>query len=318
MESQEPFNRTKRTQPAIPETQQIKLSVPQPFSYTETLGYLSRSPNECMYRIHNDKLYCHIPVTDEGTGPVVEISGEQEGSLVVTCLQEDLPSKASRDMVAGYVREWFDLETDLAPFYEMAAGDALLNKVVRRFYGLRLAGIPALFEALSWGIIGQQINLAFAYTLKRRLVESFGKHVEWDGVKYWSFPSPSVIAELKVEDLTRLQLTARKSEYLIGTARLMAEGNLTKKQLLEAGSCEEAERLLVSIRGIGPWTANYVLMRCLRFPSAFPIADVGLHNAIRELLGRPSKPSIDEIRKLASTWAGWEAYATFYLWRNIY
>jgi DNA-3-methyladenine glycosylase II len=76
--------------------------------------------------------------------------------------------------------------------------------------------------------------------------------------------------------------------------------------------------MLVNIRGIGPWTANYVLMRCLRFPSAFPIDDVGLQNAIKHPLGRDKKPTKDEIMKFAGNWTNWESYATFYLWRFLY
>lgn len=179
-------------------------------------------------------------------------------------------------------------------------------------------GIPDLFEALCWGIIGQQINLAFAYTLKRRFVETFGEREEWNGKDYWLFPSPEAVARLAPSDLTGLQMTARKSEYLIGAARLMAEGKLSKERLLAAGGHREAEKLLVGIRGIGPWTANYVLMRCLRFPTALPIEDVGLHNAIKLLLGMDRKPTVEEIRELAKPWAGWESYATFYLWRALY
>ena len=78
------------------------------------------------------------------------------------------------------------------------------------------------------------------------------------------------------------------------------------------------EQALIRIRGIGPWTANYVLMRCLQMPMAFPIADVGLHLALKQALGWDRKPTIPEIRELAAGWSGWEAYATFYLWRLLY
>ncbi len=88
--------------------------------------------------------------------------------------------------------------------------------------------------------------------------------------------------------------------------------------LLAAGGHREAEKLLVGSRGIGPWTANYVLLRCLRFPTALPIEDVGLHNAIKLLLGMDRKPTVEEIREPAKPWAGWESYATFYLWRALY
>jgi DNA-3-methyladenine glycosylase II len=179
-------------------------------------------------------------------------------------------------------------------------------------------GIPDLFEAVCWGIIGQQINLAFAYTLKRRFVETFGIQVQKKDIKCWLFPTAEAIASLSVSDLSALQMTTKKSEYLIGVAQLIVEGKLSKEMLLEAENFIAAEKMLVSIRGIGPWTANYVLMRCLRLPSAFPIDDVGLHNAIKSVLEMQQKPTVAEIRILSAGWTNWEAYATFYLWRVLY
>jgi DNA-3-methyladenine glycosylase II len=75
---------------------------------------------------------------------------------------------------------------------------------------------------------------------------------------------------------------------------------------------------LVRVRGIGPWTAHYVRMRCLRDPRAFPIGDAGLHNAVKARLGLERKPTPQELQALFANWAGWEAYATFYLWHSLY
>jgi DNA-3-methyladenine glycosylase II len=66
------------------------------------------------------------------------------------------------------------------------------------------------------------------------------------------------------------------------------------------------------------WTAHYVMMRCLRMPEALPAADVGLLNAIKAAGGLDRRPTAEEARELAKPWAGWEAYATFYLWRTLY
>lgn len=297
--------------------QQLKLSVPKEFSFSENMKYLSNAPNECLFHIKDHRIYKAVPIGQET--PIIEISAEHEDVITIRFLGNTTPSrKGVRAAVAGYVSEWFDLETDLRPFYDLAKNDLLLHRAVSEFYGLRNVGIPDLFEALCWGIIGQQINLAFAYTLKRRLVENFGRSVELDGEQYWIFPSSHEIAALTVSDLAGLQMTTKKSEYLIGVAQLIAEGKLTKKRLLATGDYKKAEKMLVSIRGIGPWTANYVLMRCLRIPSAFPIDDVGLHNAIKHLLGTERKPTKEEILQLSSTWTNWESYATFYLWRFLY
>jgi DNA-3-methyladenine glycosylase II len=295
--------------------EELRLFVPDEFSFEENLKYLSRSANECLFKIKNKRIYKALSVEQETL--IIEVS-EGNNFLTVRFLMNSSPSKSIREDVAHYVHEWFDLKRDLRPFYQLAESDELLRKAVNSFYGLRNMGIPDLFEALCWGILGQQINLTYAYTLKRRLVESFGRYVEYEGEFYWIFPTPEAIAKLTVSDLASLRMTVKKCEFLIGIAQLLESGELTKEQLLKIGSVKAAEKMLVKIRGIGPWTANYVLMRCLRFPSAFPIDDVGLQNAIKLQLGMDKKPTKEELIKHSANWTGWESYATFYLWRLLY
>jgi DNA-3-methyladenine glycosylase II len=287
------------------------------FCFSENLKYLANASNECLFHIKEQRIFKAIPIKKET--PIVEISADRDNVITIRFLGKTTPAeKWVRASVARYVRDWFDLDTDLLPFYDLAKTDVLLQQAVDAFYGLRNVGIPDLFEAISWGIIGQQINLTFAYTLKRRLVENFGRRVECEGVEYWIFPTAYDIATLTVEDLDLLRMTVKKCEYLIGVAQLMVEGKLTRELLLDAGDFRKTEKMLIKIRGIGPWTANYVLMRCLRIPSAFPIDDVGLHNSIKLLMRTENKPTKEEILKLSSTWTNWESYATFYLWRFLY
>ncbi len=210
------------------------------------------------------------------------------------------------------------MDQDLDRFYEQAKQEDMLDSFVKKYYGLRLIGIPDLFEALCWAIMGQQINLTFAYTLKRRFVEKYGEQFKWNNEEFFLFPNPEVIAKLEISDLTSLQFTQRKAEYVLGIAKLMFEGKLSKEILIASGHYENKCKHLISIRGIGNWTADYVLMKCLKEPSAFPIADVGIHNALKIHLGLDKKPTIDEIKELAKNWVGWEAYVTFYLWRSLY
>ncbi len=295
----------------------VVIKVPQEFSFKENLGYLLRYTNECMFEIQDGKIRKAIRLVDEVL--LIEISEGTDGNLVLGFVGDFHPeSEKVLEEVVHYIRDWFDLDNDLKPFYAMAEKDLLLQRAISEFYGLRNMGIPDLFEALVWGILGQQINLSYAYTLKRRLVETFGRSIEWEGHQYWIFPEAKVIANLTVEDLAPLKMTVKKCEYLIGVAQLIVEGSLSKSLIRGTGDFKEAEKRLVNIRGIGPWTANYVLMRCLRFPNAFPIADVGLHNAIKHVTGAEEKPTKEEILKLAAPWKGWESYATFYLWRFLY
>lgn len=297
--------------------QAITIPVPTEFCFDQAIDYLSRSADECLYHIDNKKIYKLLNVKEKNI--LMEISSIERGNLLISFVSNEIPSDdVIQSAAVNYVREWFDLDTDLASFYALAKQDQLLEQVVQRFYGLRNIGIPDLFEALCWGIIGQQIQLSFAYKLKRRFVETFGESIQWNNQTHWIFPSPQKVAELAITDLTELQMTKRKAEYLIGIAQLIATGTLSKQSLLGLKDDKLVEKKLVSIRGIGPWTANYVLMRCLQAKTAFPIDDVGLQNAIKHALGSEEKPTKAEIQQLASKWTGWEAYATFYLWRTLY
>jgi len=137
----------------------------------------------------------------------------------------------------------------------------------------------------------------------------------YDNEEYFLFPKPLSISKLKASDLKPLQFTTRKAEYIIGIAILFNQGILRKEELALEKVYEKLKNRLVSIRGVGNWTADYTIMKCFNINDAFPIADVGIHNALKGILELPKKPTIDEIEKLSVSWRGWKSYATFYLWR---
>lgn len=293
------------------------IELPVEFDMNANLGYLQRNKKECMYEIEHCIITRVITIGENQV--LVQINVKDNKQMMVHFLAGSKPSNQWQlDKVVRYIREWFDLDRNLAPFYAMAKADPLLKMPIEEFYGLRVVGIPDLFEALCWGVLGQQINLGFAYTLKKQFVEKFGDTIEWNGKKYWIFPTYKRIARLTPTDLADIKMTAKKSEYIIGIAQLMASGELSKEKLMRMDNFKEVEKSLIKIRGIGPWTANYVLMRCLRFPTAFPIDDVGLINAIKTITKMDRKPTKDEILQLSIPWANWESYATFYLWRTLY
>ncbi|MFJ7667221.1 DNA-3-methyladenine glycosylase family protein [Lysinibacillus sp. NPDC097195] len=295
---------------------QYNLELPTPllFNFEECLLFLARSNQEVLHTIKDNHLYKLLKINQELILCKIGVRAQQ----IQVEFPIHSPSRAAVEQVQTYIEEWFDLGRDLQPFYHMAQKDVVLQHPVEKYKGLRIIGIPDLFEALVWAIIGQQINLTFAYTLKKRFVEQFGESVSYDGDSYWVFPSCERIASLTIEDLRALQFTLRKSEYIIAIAREMASGALTKEQLLQIEDKAHIKKKLMSIRGVGEWTADYVLMKCFHEPTSFPIADVGLQNALKMQLALDRKPTIDEIKKLEVHWRGWQAYATFYLWRSLY
>lgn len=292
----------------------IEIQPPMDFDFEECLIFLGRSEEELLHKIKDGYVYKLLKVDQELL--LIKIGYRNDALQLEFPLGE--PTVRAQKMAVDFVVDWFDLDRDLSGFYEMAEKDRLLKGIAREYRGLRIIGIPDLFEALTWAIMGQQINLTFAYTLRKRFAERFGESVTVNGETHWLYPTFSRIAELDTDDLRELQFTARKAEYVIGVAEAMSKGELSKKTLLQIEDFQQVHSELTQLRGIGAWSADYVMMKCLHHMAAFPIADVGLHNAVKFHLGLERKPTINELKEMAESWTGWEAYAVFYLWRSLY
>lgn len=289
----------------------FSISVPEAFDFKHCLGFLTRSPREVLHVCDGDRVVKLI--RGEGGSILFEVSGRDKQTLHVQLLNTHLTSKV-RTTVETYIREWFDLDTDITPFYALASRDRYLKELVKKYHGYRIVGHPDLFESLVWAVIGQQINLGFAYTLKQRFVERFGDRLQVNGAAYYLFPDPVVVAELNPEHLYPLQFSRQKSKYAVGIAQAFASGELSKEKL-KTMPLQEAKEMLMRIKGIGNWTANYALMKTFHFPDAFPLEDAGLHNALKQKLKLDRKPTLAEVMKVFKKYKGWEAYATLYLWK---
>lgn len=179
-----------------------------------------------------------------------------------------------------------------------------------------MIGMPDLFESLVWSIIGQQINLNFAYSLKEKLVQNFGQKHFNNNEAFYALPTPERLASLNLEDFQHLQFSKSKAQYILNVSREFAEGNLSQETLKKL-TFEEVKEKLVKIKGVGNWTANYSMMKSLKNYDAFPVEDVGLHNAVKTQYGLIAKPTINELNQMSEKWKGWRGYATFYLWHSL-
>ncbi|MEF3302879.1 DNA-3-methyladenine glycosylase 2 family protein [Paenibacillus sp. GYB003] len=312
-------NRPTRPAPVRIGAGPLTVDTPEPFDFRQALAYLGRSPLECMYRIEGDRVVQAARL--EGETVVLDVGAESPGRLQIRIADRyGRPHEADRSMreaAVRRVREWFDLDTDIRPFYALAERDPVLRRLTRDYAGFRLVRIPDLFEALCWAVIGQQITLSFAYKLKRSFVETFGTSVEHRGGPLWLFPSPERVAEASPDRLADLQFSRQKAAYILEIARLMAAGELTKDMLQRLPDRDAVCARLTAIKGIGPWTAHYVLLRCLGDPSAFPVRDAGIHQAVRRLWRLPHKPTVQELQDRFAAWSPWNGYVTFYMWRSL-
>lgn len=207
----------------------IEIYPPMDFNFKECLVFLGRSEQEVLHQIKDGYFYKLIKI--DGELVLLEIVETKDSIRVEFPISS--PTPGVREKAASYVWEYFDMNLELGSFYEMADKDKVLQKIVQKYRGFRIICIPDLFEALIWAIIGQQINLTFAYTLKKRFVEHFGECLTFEGNTYWLFPEFETIANIEIDDLRKLQFTFRKAEYITGVAKAMTSGQLTKEALLQ-------------------------------------------------------------------------------------
>ena len=210
---------------------------------------------------------------------------------------------ASGALIA-HVRRWLDLDAAPATIDEALAG-------LPGAPGLRLPGSVDAFELAVRAVLGQQVTVAGARTLARRLVERFGNEAAtpWPEINR-AFPAPAVLAFEKIEHIAELGIIRSRAGAIQALAAQWGE----IAPLLAAGSAPDAlvERLC-ALPGIGPWTAHYVAMRALGWPDAFPPNDVAALKAMKQLVGTTSQR---EAEAHAEAWRPWRAYALLRLWNS--
>ncbi len=209
--------------------------------------------------------------------------------------------------IIARLRRVFDLAADPEAVALDLARDPALAALVAVRPGLRLPGAWDGFELAVRAVLGQQVSLAAAAGLAGRLTEKFGEKLRCsDPVLTHVFPEPAAIAGA---DLSRLGTPKIRAQTLSQLAAAVS----ADPQLFAAGrSLEEALARLRSLPGVGEWTAQYIAMRLLREPDAFPAADVGLQRAMAN--GDGVRPTPRELLARAEKWRPWRAYAAQHLW----
>lgn len=207
-------------------------------------------------------------------------------------------------------RQLFDLDVDQIEVNELLSTDPLLASMVQQRPGIRVPGAWDLFELSVRAILGQQISVQAARTLAGRLVTRFGEPIS--AREGWAvtalFPRPEVLAEA---DVAVIGLPQKRAESIRSLGRAFAENQV---DIDATASLEDVEKCLVKLPGIGPWTAQYIAMRALSEPDAFPKGDLGL---IRAIEAQGLTCDIPSLQKMAEQWRPFRAYATLHLWASL-
>lgn len=293
------------------------ISLTPPYSFDRLLRRLETHP-DTQIRVNKEKNSLER-VFRIGLRPVL-VHMQFVGSLEEPALRYEtqaILSATDQQLLEKMIRRTFSADLDLSVIYEQMRAEKELAILTERFRGLRLMLDADFFQCMVKTIIGQQINLTFAANLTKRLVTLAGDPVENpNGEGIIAFPTPEAVARLTIEDMRTLQFSQRKAEYIIDFARAIVNETVDLERLWSMGD-EEIITYLTSLRGIGRWTVECLLMFGMGRPDLLPAADIGLRNGIVHLYGMNSKPNENDIRKIGEKWAPWRSIYCLYVWEAV-
>lgn len=214
-------------------------------------------------------------------------------------------------------RTLFSLDHPLEEFYARVRADRVLRGTDRRFRGLRLPQDPSVYEALVHSIVGQQLSVRAANTIKGRLFERAGSRAEVDGVEVPRVPTPQEMVAVGEPGLRSVGLSRVKAASLLSLARREAAGAFDREELARCAAATAIERLDAE-PGVGRWTAENALLRGAGRRDIFVAGDLGVRVALERYGGIPRAAPEDRARAWGEgQFPGWGSYATLYLWRKL-
>ncbi|HTO87098.1 MAG TPA: hypothetical protein VMR54_06165 [Thermoanaerobaculia bacterium] len=246
----------------------------------------------------------------------------QEGTisrseLRVTLEGEAARSPAARRAAQRMVEIGLGARLDTRPFYRAFRRDSLIGGALGHARGLRIAGAASLWEALVTAVLSQQVNLVFAYDIRRELALAFGRRARRRGETFVAFPLPERLARESERALARFRLSRAKAGTLARLAEAFATRRLSESEIEELPD-DQAIGKLVEIKGVGRWTAEIALLRGLGRADVFPGGDLGVVKYVAmELLGHRARVTENRMRHFADRWRPYRGLALVYAYAEI-
>lgn len=299
-----PSDLRKNTKSKIQDCIELRLSYRPPLAWETLITFLSSRSGEGIVKVEGDCFSATLQI-DDVDGWVSITQDAQRHCLNATISLSLLPCLTK---VIAKLRQLFDLDANPNIIDAALIEDKTLRPLIKATPGLRIPGTLNGFELTLRAILGQQVTVKAASTLFQRFVIKFGESIDTpiDQLNRLA-PTPKKIASARLQTLINLGLTQARAE----TIKAVAKYFCINDGLLESPSdIDEVKNKLLAIKGIGPWTADYIAMRCLSDPDALPAADLGI---LRALDLKHPKAVIER----TNSWRPWRAYGVMHLWNSL-
>ncbi len=297
-----------RRQPALDAaTLSVRLSYRKPFQWPSLLQFFAMRATPGVESVSGDRYWRTASLN--GSHAIIELQPDETDSHLLLTLRG--VATASLFEIVQRCREMFDLDAPVADISAVLEKDRVLAGLLQKQPGVRVPGCWDGFELTVRAILGQQVSVKAATTLAGRIAANYGEALALaDGVAQDEltrvFPTAERLLRARLENCGIIRARA---ETIRSVARAVIGGEL----LFDASQDpDEFCETLKSIKGIGDWTAQYVAMRCLKNPDAFPASDLGLIKAIE----RPQRVTPAKLLARAEEWRPWRAYAALLLWSS--
>ena len=284
----------------------VTLSFHPPFEFTQVNGFLKPRAIPGV-EVVDGGIYSRSIAIDEAPGYIAVFAPKSKQSL---CLEIHFPDQERIPVVADITRQIFDLDAPVEKIDSHLKKDGFLSSLVTQRPGIRVPGSFNAFELCIRAIVGQQISVKGATTLIGRIAAGYGNELNIPnpfGLKYL-FPGPEKLANA---DFRGIGLTHARITTIHHLSAAVLDGRVSFHAAFPPSQLRKA---LLGIKGIGEWTAQYILMRTIKHPDAMPCSDLGLLKAVS-----PDKiPSTEKrLRDMSTPWQPWRAYATMHLWSSL-
>lgn len=291
---------------------QLTLDLPAGYRTQDVLAFHSRDPEGIAEQVKPAGLRKGVLL--DGTPVLLEVDFCPDAARCLVDADGDI-TPALLAHACQALLNILGLRIDPGAFAAFVRDDPALGPVVARQPGLRIVQSATVFEALTWAIIGQQINLPFAIALRRTFIGLAGRP---HSSGLWCYPEAPDVARLALDDLTSRKFSRSKAETLLRVAQLVADGSLVLDRVLDnARTVAELVQELLAVKGIGPWTVNYALLRGYGYPDCSLEGDVAIRTAFHRLLGGETRPDIPATQRLLERYAPHRTMAAAYLWASL-
>jgi DNA-3-methyladenine glycosylase II len=286
-----------------------------PFRLDLTAWALRRRPSNVVDQWDGETYRRALVLNGNPTEVTVTQSGPLDSPRIWANLRGQRIASGVKALARTSLERLLGLRINLAEFYHLAEADPKLGLLAQRFRGLKPPRFPSVFEALANAIACQQISLSLGILLLSRITENFGLAVEGTAGAVHAFPRPEDLADLEPTALRKLGFSRHKGRALIDLARACVDGRANLERLANLTNEASVKRLL-ELRGVGRWSAEYVLLRGLGRLNVYPGDDVGGRNNLRLWLKLSKSLDYDGVHRVTAKWQPYAGFVYFHMLLN--